>query len=344
MRARAAAARRVARARARAASARRPPLKMAARSELRYIDSHSHVWTNDVSSFPPLDGVAVGDDDAGWSIESWTGECILRAAAPSGVGRVVLIGHGLIYGYDNAYMLECAQRHPGKFRVVAQIDDRRPPMELASTMRSLLQQGVTGFRLSPSEFGKPFGRTRDDWLSTDGMQTMWKTAAETRQAMCGLVNVGDALDEWEQMVAQHPQTVAVIDHFSRIGVDGSISQEDVERLCALARYPNLYVKVSAFYALGQATAPYRDMLPFLRRLVEAFGAKRLMWGSDCPYQIHQHQPPFNPNATPGEVGSYDSSIAVVRDHADFLSAPEKEQILGLTAERVFFFDQSASGL
>ena len=309
---------------------------------LRYIDSHSHVWTNDVTSFPPLEGVALGDDDAGWSVETWTGERLLRTAASSGVGRVVLIGHGLIYGYDNTYMLECARRHQGKFRVVAQIDDRRPAVEVGVTMRSLLQQGVTGFRLSPAEFGKPFGRTRDDWLSTDGMQAMWETAAETRQAMCGLVNIGKALDEWEQMVAQHPDTVAVIDHFSRIGVDGCVSEDDVERLCEMARYPNLYVKVSAFYALGEATPPYQDMLPFVRRLVETFGADRLMWGSDCPYQIYQHQPPFNPNATPGEVGSYDSSIAVIRDYADFLSASQKEQILGLTAERVFFFDEPTS--
>ena len=317
---------------------------MAAKSELRYIDSHSHVWTPEVTSFPAANGVKVGDHDAGWTVESWTGERLLQAAAPSGVGRVVLISHGMIYGYDNTYMLDCARQHPGKFRIVGAIDDRRPPEEVAATMRSLLQQGVTGFRLSPGELGKPFGRTRDDWLSTEGMQTMWKTAAETRQAMCGLVNVGAALDAFERMVAAYPETVAVIDHFSRIGVEGSAPEQSIERLCELARYPNLYVKVSAFYALGQATPPYRDMLPFVRRLVEAFGARRLMWGSDCPYQIYQHNPPFNPNAKPGAVGSYDSSIAVIRDHADFLSESEKEQILGLTAERVFFFDQPASAL
>jgi hypothetical protein len=44
-------------------------------------------------------------------------------------------------------------------------------------MRELLKQGVTGFRLSPAEFGKPYGRTRLDWLSTPGMKAMWRTAA-----------------------------------------------------------------------------------------------------------------------------------------------------------------------
>jgi len=318
-----------------AAAAASPPSKPA----LRHIDSHSHVWTTDIAAFPPQAGVAVGDADAGWSVDSWTGEDLLRVASGSGVGKVVLIGHGMVYGYDNSYMLECVRRHPRNFRVVAQIDDRRPSPDIVSDMRSLLLQGVTGFRLSPAEFGKPFGRTRDDWLHTDGMRTMWETAAETRQAMCGLVNMDD-LDGWEELVAAHPRTVAVIDHFCRIGVDGSVPQEAVQRLCKLAEYSNLHVKLSAFYALGQATPPYDDMLPFVRQLVDAFGSERVMWGSDCPYQLHQHNPPFNPNAVEvaakGE-GRYDDSISVIRDRASsFLSTDEQEDILSRTAQRIFF--------
>jgi predicted TIM-barrel fold metal-dependent hydrolase len=70
--------------------------------------------------------VAPDDKDAGWSVPSWTSEELLAAAAGSGVDRAVLIGHGMIYGYDNGYMLDCARRHPQRFRVVAQIDDRLP--------------------------------------------------------------------------------------------------------------------------------------------------------------------------------------------------------------------------
>ena len=139
-------------------------------AELRYIDAHSHVWTTDVARFPPQAGVAAGDVAQGWTVEDWSGETLLAAAAPSGVGRAVLIGHGNIYGYDNSYMLACCLRHPSRFRVVgkfnpiaskppvachfwvyferllgitAQIDDRRASPDLAATMRSLLRQGVS---------------------------------------------------------------------------------------------------------------------------------------------------------------------------------------------------------
>ena len=38
------------------------------------------------------------------------------------------------------------------------------------------------------------------------------------------------------------------------------------------------------------------MLPFVRSLRDAFGAERLMWATDCPYQLYQHYPACEPAA------------------------------------------------
>ena len=85
----------------------------------------------------------------------------------------------------------------------------------------------------------------------------------------------------------------MIDHFARIGVDGwkvppvpgTIRPEDVANLVKLARHPAVHVKVSAFYALGRRTPAYDDMIPLIKELFRAYGAERLMSGSDCPYQL-----------------------------------------------------------
>ena len=69
------------------------------------------------------------------------------------------------------------------------------------------------------------------------------------------------------MLQRFPSTVAVIDHFCRIGVDGDIRKVDVEQLCALAKYPQLHIKLSAFYALGRATPPCKK--------------KKLCWPPPC---------------------------------------------------------------
>ena len=98
---------------------------------------------------------------------------------------------------------------------------------------------------------------------------------------------------------------------------------DLDNLRRLADFPNTYVKTSAFYALGKKKAPYTDMAPLVRSLRDTFGASRLMWASDCPYQVQ-------------EGHTYADSIAVIRDRLSFLSAEDKQWMLRGTAEKVFF--------
>jgi predicted TIM-barrel fold metal-dependent hydrolase len=106
---------------------------------------------------------------------------------------------------------------------------------------------------------------------------------------------------------------------------GQIDQGDLEKLCKLGRFENVFVKTSAFYALGQKKAPYKDLLPMIKQLRDAYSADRLMWGSDCPYQVQDDH-------------TYPSSFSLIAKHADFLSENERIAILGKTADRVFFQD------
>ena len=61
----------------------------------------------------------------------------------------------------------------------------------------------------------------------------------------------------------------------------------------------------------------------VRKLRDTFGSNRLMWASDCPFQV-------------GEGHTYANSIALIRDRLDFLSADDKANLLHKTAEKVFF--------
>jgi predicted TIM-barrel fold metal-dependent hydrolase len=102
-----------------------------------------------------------------------------------------------------------------------------------------------------------------------------------------------------------------------------VNDADVRALCALARFPRVHVKVSAFYALGAKRAPYTDLIPMIRQVFETFGPRRLMWGSDAPYQV---QPPHD----------YTSSVNLVRTHLRFAGREDRDWLLTRTAERVFF--------
>lgn len=274
---------------------------------MSYIDAHVHVWTGDLQSYPIASNFTVEDMQP----PTFKPEELLAHCRPNGVDRIVLIQMSF-YGFNNAYMLEVMRQHPGVFSGVAIVDatGESPQEEMAR----LAEEGVRGFRIYPS------GVTPETWLEGDGYQKMFAAGARQNLAMCPLIDP-EYLPAVGRMCERYPDTPVVIDHLARIGCR-PICQEDIDALCALARHPRVMVKVSAFYALGEKRPPHFDLIPLIRSVRDAFGADRLMWASDCPYQVQDE--------------SYEDSIALVRSGLDFLSPEEKDQILRGTAEEFFF--------
>ena len=273
-----------------------------------YIDSHVHVWTPDTQKYR----LAAGYTRADMQPPSFTPEELLEHATPSGVDRIVLVQMSF-YGFNNSYMLDSMQRFPGVFSGIAVIDENDRPRE---TMRKLKTAGVRGFRIHPGK------RKVDEWIGSAGMRQMWQTGADERLAMCALINP-EAITSIDTMCAKHPETPVVIDHFARIGIDGLIRKSDLDNLCRLARHKPVRLKVSAFYALGKKQSPYTDLAGMIERVLEAFRPERLMWGSDCPYQVQEEH-------------NYRDSIELIRSRLDSLSSTERDWLLRKTAEQTFF--------
>ena len=273
------------------------------------IDAHSHIWSRDIKRFPLTKGSSLTDLDP----PSFTKDALLKLAAAHRVGRVVLIQHHLFHGYDNSYLVHAASTHPKVFRVVGMVDDLSP--DPAKQMKRLLSSHVTGFRITS-------WIRKQDWLKGAGMESMWRCAADTGQAICCLMDPPD-LPALDAMCGRHPETPVVIDHFARIGVDGTIRQADINNLCKMARHRNSHVKLSAYYALGAKKAPYLDLIPMIRQVLDAFGPERCMWASDSPYQLDDGH-------------SYMSSLKLIQEHCSFLSDGDRDKILRSTAERIYF--------
>ncbi len=285
----------------------------AASGDAPWIDAHAHIWPPETDRFPLAAGLTKKD----LRPPSFTDDELVAVARPEGVGRVVLIQHSGYHLFDNAYLIDAVRRHPARFRLVGMVDDRQP--RPGAAMKQLLAQGATGFRITP------FIRKDDpeQWLDSPGMHEMWETGAETRQAMCCLIDPRQ-LPGVDTMCQRYPDTPVVIDHFARIGADGQMRDGDLQLLGRLARHKHTSVKISAFYALGQKKPPHLELVPMVRRLYETFGPQRLMWASDSPYQLQG-------------VNNYRASISLVRDRLDFVSAADRAWLLCKTAESVFFF-------
>jgi predicted TIM-barrel fold metal-dependent hydrolase len=273
-----------------------------------WIDAHVHVWTPDTKKYPLSKNYTVADMQPA----SFTPEELFEHCRPAGVDRVVLIQMSFYEG-DHAYLRAAMQAHPGVFAGVAVIDYRQ--VDVIEQMQQLIKEGMRGFRLHARGGAK-------EWEASERMQAIWRLAAERGVAVCPLIDP-DEIVFVDRLCSRFPETTVVVDHFARVGISGEVVPEQLGALCDLARHGKTYVKTSAFYALGKKQPPYDDLAPMIRRVVEAYGVERLMWASDCPYQVQ-------------EPHSYDASIALVRDRLDFLSQRDKEWLLRDTAHKVFF--------
>ncbi len=279
---------------------------MANKTPHGWIDAHVHVWTDDRVRYPRV----LNAQD--YPPPHFTPDHFLAHAKPNGVTRAVLIQMSF-YGSDNSYMLDSIRAYPGGFSGIGIISESAT--NAAEQMTRLSERGVTGFRITPGDSPKT-------WLDTTTMLEMWRCGAERRLAMCPLIDPA-ALPGIDRMCSRFPDTPVVIDHMARIGVDGVIRDEDVKALCGLSKHRNVYVKVSAFYALGRKQPPYTDLIPLIRRVFEAYGPKRLMWASDCPFQVQGGH-------------TYADSVELITKRLDFLSAVDREWLLGKTAESILF--------
>ena len=272
------------------------------------IDAHVHVWTGDVEAYPLAPGYSVEQ----MKPPTFTPEELLAHARPCGVDRIVLIQMSF-YGSDNRYMLDTMARFPRVFSGVAVVDHTRE--DLGDELQGLREAGVRGFRVYQ------WVGTGVAPLDAPEYERLCGLAGDLGMAVCPLIDP-PLLAGVGRAARRFPSTIFVIDHLARIGAGRPIDPADVEALCVLAEHPNCVVKVSAFYALGTGKAPYDDLMPLIRRVWEAFGAERLMWATDCPYQVQEE--------------TYEASLALVRDRLPFLTDTDRAAILEGTAGRVFF--------
>jgi predicted TIM-barrel fold metal-dependent hydrolase len=234
----------------------------------------------------------------------------------AGVARAVLV-QPWFYHWDNRYLAECLRRVPDRLRGVCVIDPRGPAAPAA--LRRWRGEGVTGIRLRPLREGE--APRPGPWLATDETRPLWDALAETGTIVCVLYAGGD-LARLVPLLERYPELRIVVDHLNNPRPAEGLGQPAFRALLALARYPQVHVKLSGFHHWCDERYPYRDGLPFVEAAVRAFGAGRCMWGSDFPHVL----------AGCGYVRSRHH----LSRNATFLSEEELDLVMGGTADRLWF--------
>ena len=135
---------------------------------------------------------------------------------------------------------------------------------------------------------------------------------------------------------RHPKLTLIIDHIGLaqhpVSPPETMSWAPFEDLLALARYPNIHVKLCGAPLLSQQNYPYEDLWANLNRMFAAFGYGRVLWGSDYTRLRSADLPkgdrPRRRGITYGENLNY-------LLHSSHLTHEQKSLVLGGNARRLF---------
>ncbi|MFF2114328.1 amidohydrolase family protein [Rhodococcus koreensis] len=217
-------------------------------------------------------------------------------------------------GWNNDFALTAARTYPGRFAVVGRIDPRSACVR-SEIARWAAEPAAVGLRLT--------SKNPQDWAG-GSLAEYFNATAEFDVPVCVYPGV-DKLHSIGHLAHDHGCRL-IVDHAGLPAppVVGQPTQtqirEGIGELIALAAHPNVSVKITGLPALSHQAFPFRDIWPILLRILDAFGADRVMWGTDIT-----------------RTRAFGTHLEQVRyiDEIDELSQQEREKILGTTATRTF---------
>ena len=151
-------------------------------------------------------------------------------------------------------------------------------------------------------------------FGTKELRQLWKTASDLGLAM-QLHFEPRYAPSLEPLIKEFSDTTVVIDHLGR-PMQGTVKEHDV--VVRWSRFPNTVMKVSSIP--DQNKYPHRDVKPVIRRLTDAFGPDRMIYGGG-----------FNAQATGESYRAYREMVGSLLSH---LSVDDRAKILGGTAARL----------
>jgi len=95
---------------------------------------------------------------------------------------------------------------------------------------------------------------------------------------------------------------------------------DLPKVLALAREPNVAIKITGACTLSREAYPFKDIWDPLARIFEAFGIDRCMWGTDWTRAV--------------KLLTYQQGVDAFRN-SDRLSDSDKSTLMGGTLQRVY---------
>lgn len=237
------------------------------------VDSQIHIWQNAKMS-PQHRQVPT------YSIEE-----ALAEMASAGVDCAVIHPPSALGEAVNLYAIEAVRQHPDRFCILGHFDLQSPEREnIVARWRE--RPGMLGFRFT---FNQPHQKA---WWTDGSLDWFW-AAAEKAELPVGLLATGSHMAVLAKIAERHPRLKLQIDHIGRGGGASPLKDEaayaNLPDMLALAKYPNIAVKLSGAPSTSSQLYPYKNIHGYLKQIFETFGPDRCFWGTDitrmpCTYR------------------------------------------------------------
>lgn len=277
------------------------------------FDSHAHLVSDDFKRYPPtpLSGQLDRPLD-----NPMTAEKLLKVMDEQQVQRAVAVQRAHVYGYNNHYVCDAAERYPERLVAVCCIDAQA--QDAAERARHWLgERGAVGLRLT-----EPYKGANLDWFAGTAAQAVWQLANERGASICLHMfrwNRSDTLQALPSLLRTYPQVPVVLDHVSNLAAETGAPDFGIDpALAALADHPNVYQKFTTIN-LGKLAAQNLPTAPVIKRVVQEFGAQRVMWGSDVAQS----------------AGTYAELLALAKAAVAELTPAEQAAVLFETCNQVY---------
>jgi predicted TIM-barrel fold metal-dependent hydrolase len=271
------------------------------------IDSQVHSYERNHPG-RPWHGVLAGPAEV-------TGEQMVAKMDEAGVDGAILVSAFTMYRYDASYALSVHRAYPNRFALVKPVDPANPTVE----------DVVSEWKRTPGAVACRMLLVRSG-LATDAADPGLNRVLATAGKMSLPVNlhIAGRLEQGTALIRRHPDTQIIVDHVGLVQPhEPPVPAEpwaELPQVLALAKLPNVAIKISGACTLSREPYPYDDIWDPICRVIDAFGLDRCMWGTDWTRAVN--------------FLTFKQGVDAFRD-TQRISASDKVKLMGGTVTKIY---------
>jgi predicted TIM-barrel fold metal-dependent hydrolase len=155
----------------------------------------------------------------------------------------------------------------------------------------------------------------ESWIRDGTADWFWPVAEKMDIPV--MMNAPTVHDDIAGVAERYPKLRLIIDHMGRRkGMKDDKLGLGIAPTIGLAKYPNVFVKLTSVPSCSSEAYPYRNIHPYLKQLVEAFGPRRCFWGTDLSAMLSR------------STCTYPQAVSMFTEEMDFLSGEDLEFVMG----------------